>query len=146
MLRPELRTWTYVWAAIAYGANELVGSIQDVFGWMVPLCFALWVFHEREHAGEILESLRANFLWGVLLMGMYGVYQFFFLAPWNAFWMENSSLTSIGVPERMGMRVFSTMNTPQPFSDYLAFGLLLSLASTKRVDCWRFRWVCWRLA
>lgn len=38
VLRPELRTWTYVWVAIAYGAivgvlsKELVGLIQDVFG------------------------------------------------------------------------------------------------------------------
>ncbi len=139
LLRSELRPWTYVVAALLYGSvvgflsNALLGLMQDIFGWISPLCFALYVFHERAHAREILESLRTIFLWGVLLMGLYGIYQFFFLAPWDAFWMENSSLTSIGVPERMGVRVFSTMNTPQPFSDYLGFGMLLSLASTKRI-------------
>ncbi len=139
LLRPELRAWTYVSAALLYGSivgllsSPLAGLIQDALGWASPLCFALYVYHEREHAAEILESLRTSFLGGVLLMGLYGLYQFFFLAPWDALWMENSTLTSIGKPERMGVRVFSTMNTPQPLSDYMAFGMLLSLASRKRI-------------
>ncbi len=139
VMQSQLQAWTYVFAAVLYGtivgflSNGLLGLIQDVFGWISPLCFALYVFHEREQAREILESLRTCFLWGVLVMGLYGLYQFFFLAPWDALWMENSSLTSIGVPERLGVRVFSTMNTPQPFSDYLVFGMLLSLASAKRI-------------
>ena len=139
LLRSDLRSWLYVIAALAYGtvvgflSNGLMGLVQDLFGWIAPLSFAMYVFHEREHVPEILETLRTSFMWGALLMGIYGICQFFFLAPWDALWMENSTLTSIGVPERMGVRVFSTMNTPQPFSDYEAFGMLLSLGSTKRI-------------
>ena len=139
LMRPELRSWLYVIAALGYGtvvgflSNGLLGLIQDVFGWISPLCFAMYVFHEREHVREIFGSVRTSFMWGTLLMGIYGICQFFFLAPWDQLWMENSSLTSIGVPEAMGVRVFSTMNTPQPFSDYEAFGMLLSLGSAKRI-------------
>jgi O-antigen ligase len=66
-------------------------------------------------------------------MGLYGICQFFFVPPWDAFWMENSALTSIGFPEPMEVRVFSTMNTPQPFADYLLCGVMLSITSTRRI-------------
>ncbi len=53
LMRPELRSWLYVIAALGYGtvvgflSNGLLGLIQDVFGWISPLSFAMYVFHER---------------------------------------------------------------------------------------------------
>jgi O-Antigen ligase len=139
LLAPALRNILYVVAAIAYGtivgllSNPKVAVIQDIFGWISPICFALYIYAQREHLSELLSCLRSNFIYGVLLMGLYGICQFFFVPPWDVFWMENSSLTSIGFPEPMEVRVFSTMNTPQPFADYLVCGLMLGITSTGRI-------------
>ena len=137
LLSPALRNTLYATSAIAYGAvvgllsNPKVAAIQDIFGWISPICFALYIYAQREHLNELLSSLRTNFIYGVLLMGLYGIYQFFFVPPWDVFWMENSALTSIGFPEPMEVRVYSTMNTPQPLADYLVCGLMLGITSTR---------------
>lgn len=139
LLSPVLRNMLYVTAAIAYGtivgvlSNPKVAVVQDVFGWIAPICFALYIYAQREHLDELLNSFRLNFLYGVLIMGLYGIVQFFFMPPWDAFWMENSTLTSIGFPQPMEVRVFSTMNTPQPFADYLLCGVMFGITSTRRI-------------
>jgi hypothetical protein len=139
ILSSRLRTWLYVAAAVFYGAlvglllNPLIAVVQDIFGWVSPICFGLYIYAQREHGRELLGSLRSSFLYGTLVMALYGLYQFFFLAPWDAFWMENSGLTSIGAPEPMLVRVFSTMNSPQTLADFLIGGVLLSIASPQRI-------------
>ena len=139
LLAPVLRNMLYVAAAIGYGtvvgllSNPKVAVVQDLFGWIAPICFALYIYAQREHLDELLNSFRLNFLYGVLIMGLYGICQFFFVPPWDAFWMENSTLTSIGFPEPMEVRVFSTMNTPQPFADYLLWGIMFGITSTRRI-------------
>jgi O-antigen ligase len=139
LLTPALRNMLYIVSAIAYGtivgllSNPRVAVVQDVFGWISPICFALYIYAQREHLSEVLNSFRLNILYGVLIMGVYGICQFFFVPPWDAFWMENSTLTSIGFPEPMQVRVFSTMNTPQPFADYLLAGVMFGITSTRRI-------------
>lgn len=139
MFSSRLKTWLYVVAAVVYGAvvgilqNPLVAVVQDIFGWTAPICMALYLYAQREHARELLGTLRSSFLYGTLLMGLYGLYQFFYLAPWDAFWMENSGLNSIGLPEPMQVRVFSTMNSPQPLAEFLICGVFLSMTSTRRI-------------
>lgn len=134
-----LRPWLYVLAAVFYGAvvgilqNPLVAVVQDILGWTAPICMALYLYAQREHARELLGTLRSSFLYGTLVMGLYGLYQFFYLAPWDAFWMENSGLNSIGLPEPMQVRVFSTMNSPQPLAEFLICGVFLSMTSTRRI-------------
>jgi O-antigen ligase len=113
--------------------NSPVAVVQDLLGWTAPICVALYIYAQREHVHELLGSFRSSFLYGTLLMSLYGLYQFLFLAPWDAFWMETSALTSIGLPEPMQVRVFSTMNSPQPLADFLTCGIFLSMTSTRRI-------------
>ena len=136
---PRLKTWFCVLFAVFYGTlvgvlqNSPVAVIQDVFGWTAPICVAFYIYAQREHVHELFGSLQSSFLYGTLLMSLYGLYQFFFLAPWDAFWMENSSLNSIGLPDPMQVRVFSTMNTPQPLADFLICGVFLGMTSNRRI-------------
>lgn len=135
----RLSPWLFAAAAIAYGfvvgglSNSKTGVIQDAFGWTSPMCFAFYVYAQRDKVRVLLDSFRANMMYGLLVMSLYGLYQYFVLTPWDAAWMVSSGLGSIGTPEPMGVRVFSTMNTPQPFADYLIAGLMLLAVSPKRI-------------
>jgi hypothetical protein len=61
-------------------------------------------------------------------MGIYGVIQYLYAPVWDRFWMDNVSerIASFGTPEPMGIRVFSTMNGPQPFALVMVAGLLIT--------------------
>lgn len=139
VLTVRLRSWHYLIGVICYGfivgvfAKPSLGLIQDTFGWVSPIIFALYVYAQREQVRKILDALETSFVYGIAFLSLYAMYQFFFLPPWDALWMENSTLTSIGLPEPMQVRLFSTMNTPQPFANYLVAGILFSISSKLRI-------------
>lgn len=99
-----------------------------LFNWLIPVTFGLHLFlHWREYP-SYRQNIRRTFLWGILVMGLYGIYQYIVAPEWDRYWLINSGLvTSHGKPEPFGMRVWSTMNSAEPFAATIAAGLLLLL-------------------
>ncbi|MFI5310991.1 MAG: O-antigen ligase family protein, partial [Gemmatimonadales bacterium] len=56
-----------------------------------------------------------------------GLYQFVRLPSWDAQWMRNANLRSIGSPLPFFVRIFGTLNTPGPYAAFLVAGLLMLL-------------------
>jgi hypothetical protein len=90
---------------------------------------------EREMLGQVLTN---TFLWGVLLMSAYGMYQFLVAPPWDSYWLTEISTgmaatsPSFGQPKPYGIRVWSTMNAPGPLSVMLSASLIW-LATRDRI-------------
>lgn len=140
LLDRRLRPWHLVLGVMLYAV--FIGYLQnppfvmllDAVAWLSPMCFGFYLFAKREQIGEVLHAIQNSFIYGVGVMAVYGLYQYFFLAPWDAAWMINSpGLTSIGSPEPRAVRLFSTMNTPQPLAGCLVVGLLMCLTSKSRL-------------
>lgn len=123
----------YAFSAIVYGIVigilhfAFSGMPQAVISWIMPLIFGLFLYQERAHSEEIHRSFEKSMVGFLLVSGLYGIYQFFAIPVWDAQWMLNSNLNSIGLPEPMQVRVFSTMNSPQVFAAFCACGLLVAL-------------------
>lgn len=125
-----------VLAAIAYGTviglvnNEVSAVARSFLDWYSPISFAfhLWVnWRDYPRHREVIQS---TFLWGVLIMGAYGVIQYLVAPEWDRFWLNESGMfTSAGSPEPLGIRVWSTMHSPGPFSVVMQAGLLLLFTS-----------------
>jgi hypothetical protein len=107
-------------------------SAEDLFGllnWLCPMLLGLFVYFQwplyRQHQAAILRT----FLWAVLILGLYGVYQFLIAPAWDRYWLEGVaySSNSFGRPEPLEIRVWSTMNSPGPFANAMMAGLLLLL-------------------
>jgi hypothetical protein len=122
-------------AAIAYGAG--IGLLrvppQDWFtgilNWAAPVFFGFHLFiHWRDYP-ELRATTLRQFLGGSLVMGCYGILQFWILPPWDREWLRqvvaDGSGLSFGLPEPTAFRVFSTMNSPGVFAPVLMAGLLL---------------------
>ncbi len=63
------------------------------------------------------------------LLALYGVLQYFFpLSAWDALWLEGADITSIEAPEEDHIRVFSTLNAPQPLATVLGVALVFIIA------------------
>lgn len=140
ILDRRLRPWQLVLGAMLYAL--LIGLLQnllyitalDTAAWASPVFFALYLFARREEISDIFHAIQQSFVYGVAVMSLYGLYQYFVLAPWDAAWMLNSpGLNSIGTPEPRGVRLFSTMNTPQPFASCLVIGILIYLNAKTRL-------------
>ncbi len=127
------KTLPYVCAfvAILYGlilglmSLPLFDVLRALLNWLVPVLFGLFIYENREQYPEFRRTIERAFLFGVLITGAYGIYQFFALPDWDRLWMLNVQLNSFGAIEAMKVRVFSTMNAPAIFAAVTACGLLL---------------------
>jgi hypothetical protein len=142
LLRPSQRTNTRIpdgfvlcGTAILYGfivGLVLRPSAETVFGllnWSCPMLFGLHLYLNWRHYEQHREAISKSFLQGVLVLGLYGIYQFFLPPGWDRYWLENASLNSLnpsfGQPESLLVRVWSSMNSPGPFANTMMVGLLL---------------------
>ncbi|MEM9922472.1 MAG: O-antigen ligase family protein [Cyanobacteria bacterium P01_D01_bin.50] len=118
---------------VFYGA--LIGLIKTspftaargVFDWLPPIVFAFYLFIKWREYPQYRQVIQRTFIWGVVVMGAYGVWQFIVAPEWDVYWLIETQLKSMGDPEPLGLRVWSTMASPAPFSGVMMAGLLLLL-------------------
>ncbi len=93
--------------------------------WLVPIFFGYFLCYHRELYPQFRSVLEKSFLYGVLVMGIYGTYQFFHMPQWDRYWLDCMECNAFGWPGYDEVRVFSTMNAPQVFAGVMVAGLLI---------------------
>jgi hypothetical protein len=127
----------FVLAAIGVGYGLLVGVVKNsptavvvpFLNWFAPLLFGFYFYANWRSYPQYRQMLQRVFLWGVLVMGAYGIWQYLTAPEWDRFWIVSTGLLTFGTPEPLGIRVFSTMNSPGPFATVMMAGLLLLFTS-----------------
>ncbi len=122
-------------AAVVY--SYLVGIIQAPFvpatiaiiNWLPPMFFAFHILANWQDYPKFKANTQRVFLWATLILGLYGVVQFLVVPGWDKLWMDMSKMNSIGIPEPLQIRVFSTMNAPGPYAVVMMAGLLFLLTN-----------------
>lgn len=129
--------------ALAYGAmiglaKNGMGSVYDLANYIVPLLLIPFFAVTRFTAKDIdrLLHIFANI---AVLVAIYGIVQYLTVPPWDAFWMRNADMMSIGSPYPLEIRVFSTLNSPGPAATFLVFALVPMILEKR----WRgtLRWI-----
>jgi hypothetical protein len=101
--------------------------ILGTLGWLSPILYGFYIYINWRRYPEYHKNLEKTMLWGVLVMGVYGIWQYFTLPEWDRVWLIDSQLTSAGNPFPQQFRVWSTMNSGEPFSAVMATALILNL-------------------
>jgi hypothetical protein len=118
-----------IWYGLILGlvSLPLFNVLRALLNWLVPVLFGLFIYQNRDQYLEFRRVIERSFVFGMLLTGAYGIYQFFSLPDWDRLWMLNVQLNSFGAVEAMKIRVFSTMNAPAIFAAAMMCGLLVLL-------------------
>lgn len=114
---------------IGLGQNSANGAVNNLLSWASPILFGFHLFINWRDYPQLRQSFQRTFLWGVLVMGVYGIFQYLIAPEWDRFWLENIDTTSFGKPEPLGIRVVSTMESPQGFASVMGAGLLFLFAN-----------------
>jgi len=121
----------YVMGVVQFG---ILPATFTVIGWLQPLFIAWYVMLNWRLYPLFRRVLFRTFIYGTILMGFYGIYQYVAPPPWTVFWLMQSGMgTSSGTPVPFGMRICSTMNSTGPFAMTMLVGLLMSLASRSKM-------------
>lgn len=135
------RNFPIVCALVAIVYGILVGLTKyslrqmtpSILNWVAPVFFAFCLMESYREYEEVRSRLQRTFAAATLLMGLYGIYQFFFLPQWDALWLTNVNTLTFGSPEPFQLRAFSTMNAPVIYG-LTAMGILLvSLVAKSRL-------------
>ncbi len=103
--------------------------VVPLLNWLAPVAFGYHLYANWRIYPDLRQMLQRVFVWGVLVMGAYGVVQFLIAPGWDRFWLQNQTTQVFGTPNPLGIRVFSTMHSPQPFACVMVAGLFLLFAS-----------------
>ncbi|MEM8828051.1 MAG: O-antigen ligase domain-containing protein [Cyanobacteria bacterium P01_G01_bin.19] len=104
--------------------------------WFTPVIFGFHIYTNWRSYPEYKRNFERVFLYGVLVVGIYGVIQYLLLPQWEVNWLRNAPIDSIcdGGFEALKCRVYSTLNSPEPFAGFMAAGLLMLLCSTNKLS------------
>jgi hypothetical protein len=132
-------TWPFEFALIGIGLGALCGLLiskdkKDVLAacinWVAPICFGHYMTCYPLDRAVLKRVVIRTFVTGILVMGVYGIYQFIKAPAWDCDWLDfmtngDMAVSVMGRPEPFGIRVWSTMNSPGPFSTAATAALLL---------------------
>lgn len=118
---------------VGLAQDRLLAVIGDVAQYVPPLILGFYILVYPRDEPTLRSSLLSFAQRALILIGVYGLIQFFTLPPWDAAWMTESSLTTIGPAIPMQFRVFSTLNAPGPMAGVVAALLMLIPASQSHV-------------
>jgi hypothetical protein len=103
--------------------------IIGAMGWVVPIVFSFHLFINWRYYPQYRQVIQQAFVWGALVMGCYGIFQYCVAPEWDRFYLNNLGATSFGKPFPFEIRVFSTQDSPQSFGMMMMASLILLLGS-----------------
>lgn len=103
----------------------LVGFIE----WLGPIAFGFYLFSHWQDYPKFRQVIERCFVWGVAVMGTYGIIQYCFVPGWDRFYVDVIKASSFGSPVPFQIRVFSTLGSPQAFGTVMMAGVLLLFGS-----------------
>jgi len=110
--------------AIVKGTSP-TAIVLNFLAWGTPIAFAIHIFVNWRDYPKYAQNLQRVFIWGVTVMGLYGIWQYLVAPQWDRFWLASSGNVTYGHPVPLGIRVWSTMMIPQKFAVVMTVGLLL---------------------
>jgi hypothetical protein len=132
---PIKETLPFILPLIGIFYGLLVGLInmspftvfRSLLDWLVPLTYGFHLLVHWRNFPRYYQNIQRVFVWGILLMGIYGIIQYIALPEWDRLWLDSSGMFSAAgqADKSGGTRVWSTMHSGEPFASVMAGGLLL---------------------
>lgn len=121
--------------AILYGLSVAVvlrpidnfGLIDEASTWLAPPLLGFHIYVNWTQYPQYRDTIRRCFFGLVLVMGVYGIYQFAVAPPWDRFYLQALQLSARGEAIPFGIRVWSTSEAPQTFATAMFVGLIILL-------------------
>jgi hypothetical protein len=118
---------------IGVASSGPMAATYDLANWLYPVLIGFHIMVNAHEYPKYRKVMLETFIWGLLVMGAYGVVQFFVMPAWDSLWMIGSQMASQGEPVPLGVRVFSTMNSSGPFALVAMAGMTFVMASEQRI-------------
>lgn len=122
--------------AVGLLRNGIVPAAADVLNFVGPFALGLFVLMVPNNDIRLRQTVQRFALWGVLILGVYGLVQFLVAPAWDTQWLIDAEIATSGRPYPYEIRVFSTLNSAGPFAQVIGVLLLLLVGQRKNALTW----------
>ncbi|WP_322042732.1 O-antigen ligase family protein [Paraburkholderia sp. J67] len=121
--------------AFVIGMTEvgIAAALFAFINWIFPLLVAFHISVTWRHYPEYHRVMLKTWVYGGLVMGAYGVWQYVQPPAWDAFWLLQTKMVASGKPEPYALRIWSTMNSTGPFAMTIMYVLQMAFATRGRL-------------
>lgn len=122
--------------AVGVVQNGAAPAVASLLNWLGPLALGYFVLVGPVDREALRHLLVRVIRFGLLLLAVYGVVQWWLAPAWDTLWMRNVAdlANSFGQPRPYQIRVFSLLNSPVPLAAVLAWMLIAHTGA----DRWRW--------
>lgn len=112
--------------ALLYPGMTVIKATLTLLTWITPILWGFYTYINWQRYPEYSKVTRRIFVWGALVMGLYGIYQYVSPPEWEKMWLLGSGMDgSSGSPVPYGLRIWSTLNSFGVYADVIATVLLI---------------------
>ncbi|MFD2328440.1 O-antigen ligase family protein [Cohnella sp. GCM10020058] len=118
----------YIYAA---GVGILLNKMAGIYGvgnYVLPLAILLYLLVKPPSEERKTRWIR-SFVAMAVLLSVYAWIQYLLLPTWDRFWMEGARMASLGIPEPLSFRPFSTLNSTATLAIFLVSALVPAIIS-----------------
>jgi putative inorganic carbon (HCO3(-)) transporter len=115
---------------IAVLNNNAASGLYTFMEFVSPLPLGLWLATEELPPGVAAARFTSFLFRLTTIISIYGVIQWIFVPPWDAVWINQlitQGMLSVGTAHPFELRVFSTLNAPGVFGNFIALVAILAL-------------------
>ena len=129
---PFILCFTSIFFGICLGFVRAspIGVAIGGLKWLTPVLLSFHLFVNWREYPSYRQNIQRIFFWGVLVMGVYGIFQYLVAPEWDQFWLNSTEMVTAGTAESLGIRVWSTMNGYYTFAVFMMAGLLMLINQT----------------
>jgi len=88
----------------------LLPAVNGTVEWIAPVFFGFHLVSTWRNSYLYSKAIVHIFTWGLLIIGLYAVVQYYSLFPWDKYWIINAAMGNIGKPEVQHFRLFGAID------------------------------------
>ena len=112
---------------VAFLAGNILGGAFTFVEFCLPIAFGLWVATRPEDSETWYRRISKTLIVLAFITGLYGIIQYMFMPAWDVAWMESVQIKEFGLPIPYEVRVFSMLNSPATFAQFLVIATIMFL-------------------
>ncbi len=139
--RNVMRLWFIAFAysyLISYLSGSGFSALYAVAIFILPALVGIVLGASRDgDLATVYERTANSILWLAVLTSIYGIYQYVSPPPWDVYWAQQANVEAgQGVTAAFNFRIFGTLNSTGPLSNYLDFAILLNIPRLRLSRWW----------
>ncbi len=123
---------------ISYLSGSGFSALYAVAIFIVPALIGIVLGSASgEDLATVYERNANSILWLAVFTSIYGIYQYVSPPPWDVYWAQQANVEGgQGITAAFNFRIFGTLNSTGPLSNYLDFAILLNIPRLRLSHWW----------